>query len=1374
MEGATPSVLCSHFVVMLILLLPDTSVAEPRSQIIQLICGNRTTVSVPNFVGTMETLSEQVRARGYGVAVTGTGPDATYGISQCYGDLSLLDCVLCFSEARTLIPQCFPYNGARIYLDGCFMRAENYSFYDEYLGPEDRRVCGNRTTKGSLFQQNARAAVQQAVENAPSNNGYASSQVSFLRDSNDTAYVLADCWKTLSANSCAACLQNASASMLGCLPWSEGRALYTGCFMRYSDTNFLNAITTNGGKVVVTIIVVSSVVVLGVGAFIGIGVWKNKLIQKKRKGANDAEKLVKILHDISLNFKYSTLDKATGSFDEANKLGQGGFGTVYKGVLADGREIAVKRLFFNNKHRVADFYNEVNIVSSIEHKNLIRLLGCCCSGPESLLVYEFLPNQSLDHFIFDPIKGKALNWEKRFEIIIGTAEGLIYLHENTKTRIIHRDIKASNILLDSRLRAKIADFGLARSFQEGKSHISTVLAGTLGYMAPEYLARGQLTEKADVYSFGVLLLEIVTGKKNNKRKNDEDTVSLVSDVWEHFQRGIVEELFDLNLMLHNCHTINVQNEVARVLHVGLLCTQAIPTLRPFMSKALKMLVKKDEELPPPTKPPFVDEKTMELHDPWEDYSLKQGSSSSIANLSHTADQFALVISISDSKSGKFVAKLRDSRVFHQVATSEACSSGEMERETPSILCSLFVIVLILLIPDTSVAESISQIVQIICGNETGASVTNYMDTTKNISQQMRTRGYGVAVTGTGLVTNYALAQCYSNLSLVDCVLCFSEAETLLPQCYPYNGRRIYLDGCFFRVDNYMFYDQYLGPEDRHICGNRTTKGTLFQQNARRAVQQAVANAPSNDGYARAEVSVPGPSNETAYVLADCWKTLSANSCAACLQNASASMLGCLPWSEGRALYTGCFMRYSDTNFLNDTSTSGGWSSRGKVVVIVIVVVISSVVVLGAAAFVGFGVWKNKQIQKKRKGKYFCAKNINDVHIAEYISCDLHTTVPRQLSRINLRRYGLLMLFLGNLNLLGANDVEKLVKILHKNSLNFKYSTLDKATGSFDEANKLGQGGFGTVYKGVLADGREIAVKRLFFNNKHRAADFYNEVNIISSVQHKNLTRLLGCSCSGPESLLVYELLPNQSLDRFIFDPIKGKALNWEKRFEIIIGTAEGMVYLHENTNTRIIHRDIKASNILLDSRLRAKIADFGLARSFQADKSHISTAIAGTLGYMAPEYLAHGQLTEKADVYSFGVLLLEIVTGSQNNKRKNAEYTVSLVSNAWEHFQRGIVEELFDPNLMLHNYHTINVKNEVARVLHVGLLCTQEIPTLRPSMSEALQMFVKKDEELPPPTKPPFVDEKTMELHDPWEMYSLKQGDSATTAHLSHSSFYPR
>ncbi|KAL0327277.1 UNVERIFIED_CONTAM: Cysteine-rich receptor-like protein kinase [Sesamum angustifolium] len=607
-------------IVLVILLLPDSLFAEPRAQTIKFICGTQlehnTTIYVPNFVATMENISAQIRTSGFGIAVTGSGPDTNYGLAQCYGDLSSVDCVLCYAEARTVLPQCYP----------------------EYTGPGDHVVCGNRTRQDSAFQASTRQALSQAVSAAPINNGYGRAQVAVAGTSNQSAYVLADCWRTINANACRACLENASASILRCLPSSEGRALNTGCFMRYSDTNFLNPIPRNGnsrGRVILIVVAtVSAAAVLIIGAVIGVYLWKSRTIQKKRKG--NAEKLVKTLNDSSLNFKYSTLEKATGSFEEANKLGQGGFGTVYKGVLPDGREIAVKRLFFNNKHRAADFYNEVNIISSVEHKNLVRLLGCSCSGPESLLVYEFMPNMSLDRFIFDSSKGKALNWEKRFEIIIGTAEGLVYLHENTKIRIIHRDIKASNILLDSRLRAKIADFGLARTFQEDKSHISTAIAGTLGYMAPEYLAHGQLTEKADVYSFGVLLIEIVTGRSNNRSKTTEYSDSLVNIAWKHFQQRTVEELFDPNLMLHNYHNINIKNEILRVVHVGLLCTQEIPLLRPSMSKALKMLVK-NENLPAPTSPPFTDEKTMELNDTSENFSsgLEHGNAASVASVSQS-------------------------------------------------------------------------------------------------------------------------------------------------------------------------------------------------------------------------------------------------------------------------------------------------------------------------------------------------------------------------------------------------------------------------------------------------------------------------------------------------------------------------------------------------------------------------------------------------------------------------------------------------------------------------------------------------------------------------------------------------------------------
>ncbi|XP_077244195.1 cysteine-rich RLK (RECEPTOR-like protein kinase) 2 [Tasmannia lanceolata] len=641
MKKTLPSLL---FLLFLLSLSTNRTKADPRSTTILTRCGTQleynTSIYVVNFVATMANISTQIQNAHYGLSIVGSKPDASLGLAQCYGDLSQLDCVLCYAEARTILPNCYPMNGGRIYLDGCFMRVENYTFFQEYTGPNDTALCGNTTRRSTQFVDSARQAISQATAAAPLNGGYARAAVSTAAASaNESAYVLANCWVTLNSSSCTACLQNASASVNKCLPWSEGRALNTGCYLRYSDTDFLNPIPRSGRSVSVIILIVaivSSIVAVGVGGAIGVYMWKQRRIQNKRKGSNDAVKLAKTLTKSSLNFKYSVLEKATGSFDIANKLGQGGFGTVYKGVLPDGREIAVKRLFFNNKHRAGDFYNEVNIISSVEHKNLVRLLGCSCSGPESLLVYEYLHNKSLDRFVFDPDKGKALNWEKRFQIIIGTVEGLVYLHENTKNRIIHRDIKLSNILLDSRLRAKIADFGLARSFQEDKSHISTAIAGTLGYMAPEYLAHGQLTEKADVYSFGVLLIEIVSGRPNNMNKDSDYSDSLITVAWNHFQVGTVEEMIDPNLMLHNYENAEYMKEqIMRVVHVGLLCMQENPALRPSMSRTLQMLSKMEVELAPPTNPPFIDEKTMELNDMSEDpyHPLNPNSAHSIATVS---------------------------------------------------------------------------------------------------------------------------------------------------------------------------------------------------------------------------------------------------------------------------------------------------------------------------------------------------------------------------------------------------------------------------------------------------------------------------------------------------------------------------------------------------------------------------------------------------------------------------------------------------------------------------------------------------------------------------------------------------------------------
>ena len=240
------------FLLIKTLLILETAMGDPRSQTVNLTCGNQMehnpSVFVPNFVATMENISDQMRASGFGLAVSGSGPDTNYGLAQCYGDLSLLDCVLCYAEARTVLPQCFPFTGGRIYLDGCFMRSDNYSFFQEYTGPGDRAICGNTIRKNSTYEESVTQAVSSAVLAAPNQNGSATSPKTVPGAVNEAVYVLADCWRTLNANSCKACLENASASILECLPWSEGRALNTGCFMRYSDKDFLNKKPGNGNS----------------------------------------------------------------------------------------------------------------------------------------------------------------------------------------------------------------------------------------------------------------------------------------------------------------------------------------------------------------------------------------------------------------------------------------------------------------------------------------------------------------------------------------------------------------------------------------------------------------------------------------------------------------------------------------------------------------------------------------------------------------------------------------------------------------------------------------------------------------------------------------------------------------------------------------------------------------------------------------------------------------------------------------------------------------------------------------------------------------------------------------------------------------------
>ncbi|KAK6785517.1 hypothetical protein RDI58_018972 [Solanum bulbocastanum] len=230
-------------------------------------------------------------------------------------------------------------------------------------------------------------------------------------------------------------------------------------------------------------------------------------------------------------FDLLTLTNATNNFSFADKIGEGGFGQVYKGVLEGGQEVAVKRLSETSEQGLHEFKNEVKCIAKLQHRNLVKLLGCCIQGEEKMLVYEYLPNRSLELYIFDEERSALLDWPKRFNIINGIVRGLMYLHQDSRLRIIHRDLKASNVLLDIEMNPKISDFGMARSFRGDETGANTRrVVGTYGYMSPEYAVEGIFSVKSDVFSFGVLVLEIVSGKKNRRFVHPDHHLNLLGHV----------------------------------------------------------------------------------------------------------------------------------------------------------------------------------------------------------------------------------------------------------------------------------------------------------------------------------------------------------------------------------------------------------------------------------------------------------------------------------------------------------------------------------------------------------------------------------------------------------------------------------------------------------------------------------------------------------------------------------------------------------------------------------------------------------------------------------------------------------------------------
>ncbi|KAJ6893261.1 cysteine-rich receptor-like protein kinase 10 [Populus alba x Populus x berolinensis] len=552
----------------------------------------------------------------------GEFPDRVNAIALCRGDVAVDVCRSCVNDSTHKILEVCPnkMEAFGVY-ELCMIRYSNRSIFGVVNEqPSIYRANRKNVLDVTLFNQALQTLFSRLQAKAASGNSLKKFATGNQSAGVETVYAIVQCTPDLSAGQCSSCLLDVFRLIPNCCDGNvQGkigvRLITPSCNLRWEAGQFFNGTleilpsppppqissptslpaAAQGKKsntariIVITVVPAVGVMILVICICLFIRTRKQREKERVENEIESAE---------SLQFAFSAIRDATEDFSEKNKLGQGGFGAVYKGALPSGQEIAVKRLSKDSGQGDLEFKNEVLLVARLQHRNLVRLLGFCLQGIERLLIYEFLPNASLDHFIFDPIKRVHLNWEKRYKIIGGIARGLLYLHEDSRLRIIHRDLKASNILLDEEMNPKISDFGMARLFVVDQTQGNTSrIVGTYGYMAPEYAMQGHFSVKSDVFSFGVLVLEIVTGKKNSFR-NGNDIEHLLSHAWRNWREGTAQDMIDPVLSSGSA------TEMMRCIHIGLLCVQENVAERPTMASVVLMLSSSSLTLQIPSQPAF--------------------------------------------------------------------------------------------------------------------------------------------------------------------------------------------------------------------------------------------------------------------------------------------------------------------------------------------------------------------------------------------------------------------------------------------------------------------------------------------------------------------------------------------------------------------------------------------------------------------------------------------------------------------------------------------------------------------------------------------------------------------------------------------------
>ncbi|PWZ05003.1 L-type lectin-domain containing receptor kinase IV.2 [Zea mays] len=905
-------------------------------------------------------------------------------------------------------------------------------------------------------------------------------------------------------------------------------------------------------------------------------------------------------------FSYKDLFDATRGFRDTNLLGTGGFGMVYKGILRGSRlNIAVKRVSHDSKQGIKEFITEIVSIGHLQHRNLVPLLGYCRRKGELLLVYDYMPNGSLDKYLYGKEGKPTLDWTQRFQIIKGVASGLLYLHEECEKVIIHRDIKASNVLIDNEIHGRIGDFGLARLYDHGTDPEATHVVGTIGYLAPEVARTGRATPLTDVFAFGIFILEVTCGQRPIKQSTQDRQVMLVDWVLEHWHKGSLTDTVDIKIQ-------DVEDNCKPQVAQKILCSCILL------------------ELPQVTSMPEKKHKWLIL------YHLLYLSILNFTSFIIAGDQFVYSSfreanlsldgtatikpdGLLELTNGSFNLK---GHAFYPTPLHFRKSSGENVKS----FSVTFIFSILSAYPDKS-----------------ADGMTFLVTTNKNFSDAFPAQYLGLLNDqNNGNPNNHIFAV---------------ELDT---------------------IQNSEFED----INDNHIGINI---------NGLHSVQSQGAGFYDDKNGMFKNMSLISREVMQVWVEYDGWTTQ------------IDVTLGPIKMAKpNRPLVSAI---YNLSTVLTDTSYIGFSSSTG--------VINSRYCLLGWSFSMG-NTTPEIDITKLPK-----LPRVGSRSPSKVLTIILPTAIASFIFVTGTTIILLARRKLANNELQEDWEVEF-------GPHRFTYKDLFLATEGFKNKNVLGAGGFGKVYKGILPTSKlEIAVKRLSHNSKQGTKEFITEIVSIGHLRHRNLVQLLGYCRRKGELLLVYDYMPNGSLDKFLYCENDKPSLDWATRFHIIKGAACGLLYLHEKWDKVVIHRDIKASNVLLDSEFNGRLGDFGLAKSYNHGTDPQTTRVVGTMGYLAPELVRMGKASPLTDVFAFGTFLLEVTCGHRPVKQNELGEHIMLVDWVLDHWQKGSLVETIDKRLE----GNCNI-DEACLVLKLGLLCSQPFASARPSMHLVIQ-YLNGDMQLP-------------------------------------------